>query len=182
MWASRVTRKICHIAQVGEPVLRRISKEVTFPLTRSSRKLIGDMKDTLAYEEGAGLAAIQIRKPSRLFIFDDNGEDVVAINPEMKPVGTGKGVGWEACLSVRGLVGRVSRFQHIQVTYFNEEGHRIERELSGFTARVFQHELDHCHGRVWLDHVVDRENDVLTEEEFALRVDRGAIPADEQIA
>ena len=118
--------------------------------------LLADMRDTMAHLDGAGLAAPQIGVGLRAAIFGvhgnprypDAGEipDTVLINPELAPLSDEMEEGWEGCLSVPGMRGWVPRWTRVRYAGFDEQGRRFERSVSGFHARVVQHECDHLDG------------------------------------
>ncbi len=149
---------ILKIARMGHPVLRRRADEVSDPTAPEIRRLVGDMIDTLKDAEGAGLAAPQVHVPLRVVIFHvpqhraSGGPDdaptglTVLINPVIEPIAEERQVGWEACLSVPGLMGAVPRFTHIRYRGIGLDGQPFERDASGFHARVVQHECDHLDG------------------------------------
>jgi peptide deformylase len=149
---------ILKIARMGHPVLRRRADEIPDPTAPEIRKLVADMVDTLRDAEGAGLAAPQVYVPLRLVMFhipahratgapdDGPAELTVLINPIIEPLSEEKQAGWEACLSVPGLMGAVPRFTQIRYRGVGLEGQPIERTASGFHARVVQHECDHLDG------------------------------------
>jgi peptide deformylase len=123
------------------------------------RALIDDMFETMAAARGVGLAAPQIGEDIQLVIFGVDHSDrypdapavplTVLINPTITPLGDAMEEGWEGCLSVPGLRGVVPRYFHIRYSGFDPDGHRIEREVEGFHARVVQHECDHLIGRLY---------------------------------
>jgi peptide deformylase len=110
----------------------------------------------MAHLNGAGLAAPQIGVALRVVIFGvksnprypgiDDVPDTVLINPVLTPLSDEIAEGWEGCLSVPGMRGWVPRFQELKYSGFDELGHRFEREVQGFHARVVQHEVDHLDG------------------------------------
>ncbi len=182
---------ILKIARMGHPVLRRRADEVPDPTAREIRLLIEDMRETLADERGAGLAAPQVHVPKRVVIFaalredtedPDDPEDGVAesefaaltvlVNPVWEPLGEAMTIGWEACLSVPGLTGAVPRYSHIRYQGFTPAGQKIEREATGFHARVFQHEFDHLDGILYPQRMTDLSLLVFTEEAH-----RGGLPS-----
>ncbi len=127
------------------------------------RELLQDMRDTMNALSGAGLAAPQIGVGLRVVIFgvpperqeaDPNARYpdagivpyTVLINPVITPQGQEIEEGWEGCLSLPGLRGLVPRFQHIRYQGVDEYGALIDRTVSGFHARVVQHECDHLDG------------------------------------
>ena len=122
-------------------------------------QLINDMIETLADAGGVGLAAPQVQVARRLVILHvpaeraGEGEEPeplsIMINPEIVPVGDEKVLGWEACLSVPGMIGAVPRFREIIYRWADPAGEQMEREASGFHARVVQHECDHLDGMLY---------------------------------
>ena len=112
--------------------------------------------DTMKAENGAGLAAPQIGVMQRVVIFGYQTNprypdappvpETVLINPEITPLGDEMEAGWEGCLSVPGMRGLVKRYQSITYRGYDPDGNLIEREASGFHARVVQHECDHLDG------------------------------------
>jgi len=139
---------------MGHPVLRTPAKPVENPTDPEIQRLISDMVETMEDANGAGLAAPQVHVPLRLVIFHvpgelSEGESVsltVLINPVIEPLDEEMSEGIEGCLSLPGMAGRVPRYQNIRYSGLDAAGNRIEREASGFHARVVQHECDHLDG------------------------------------
>ena len=141
---------------MGDPRLLRLAQPVQAFGTPELRALVSDMQDTMAAANGAGLAAPQIGVPLRVVIFGvernpryPDAEPVPyteLVNPVLQPLGTEMEDGWEGCLSVPGLRGVVSRYARLRYGGFDPLGNPIEREVSGFHARVVQHECDHLDG------------------------------------
>ena len=126
--------------------------------------LLADMKDSMVAATGAGLAAPQIGVNARVVIFEvinnaryPNREPIpytVLINPQLNP--SGEIVeDWEGCLSVPGMRGQVPRYETLRYTGFDECGKSIDRTVSGFHARVVQHEVDHLDGVLYPMRVTD---------------------------
>ena len=151
---------------MGDPRLRQVTQPVAVYDTVELHELISDMKDTMAAYDGAGLAAIQIAVMQRVMIFgiDTNPrypdvepiEMTVLVNPEFTPLSDERENGWEGCLSVPGMRGIVPRYSHIRYRGYDEFGNLLEREVTEFHARVFQHELDHLDGILYPDKIEDR--------------------------
>lgn len=150
---------ILKIARMGHPVLRRQAAAVADPTAPEIRRLVGDMIETMADADGAGLAAPQVHAPLRVVVFavpadraaDHDGADTevpltVMINPEIEPLTEDRELGWEACLSLPGLAGRVRRYTHIRYRYLTPDGESVTREAEDYHARVVQHECDHLDG------------------------------------
>jgi peptide deformylase len=147
---------IREVLRMGDPRLWQKSLPVTQFDTPELHELLGDMRDTMAHLNGAGLAAPQIGVPLRLVIFGvksnprypgiDDVPDTVLINPVLTPLSDEVEEGWEGCLSVPGMRGWVPRFHRLRYRGFDEKGNAFEREAEGFHARVVQHEVDHLDG------------------------------------
>jgi peptide deformylase len=149
---------ILKIARMGNPVLLQRAAPVADPTAPEIRRLVADMIDTLLDADAAGLAAPQVHVPLRLFIFrarperltgmaEDTPTGIVAvINPVVEPAGERVAVEWEGCLSIPGLRGAVPRPERIRYRGVDAEGRPIDATVSGFHARVVQHEMDHLDG------------------------------------
>ena len=144
------------VLRMGDPRLWQKSLPVEKFDTAELRDLIKDMRDTMAHLNGAGLAAPQIAVPLRVVIFGVTANprypgiepvpDTVLINPKLTPLSYEEEEGWEGCLWVPGMRGWVPRFSELKYAGFDEHGKRFERTVSGFHARVVQHEVDHLDG------------------------------------
>jgi peptide deformylase len=144
------------VLRMGHPVLREKAKAVDPVATPELRALIADMKETMAAQNGAGLAAPQIGVSQRVVIFgfvhNDRYPDApavpytVLINPVLDPLGRAEEEGWEGCLSVPGMRGLVPRHARLRYRGFDQFGNAIDRTVDGFHARVVQHEVDHLDG------------------------------------
>lgn len=131
---------------------------------------IDSMIDTMHEYSGVGLAAPQVHEGLRIFVAmldpDGRGEgDAVAfINPEITPVGDQIVEGWEGCLSIPEIRGRVPRAQQVKITSLDRHGKRFELELKDFPARVVQHETDHLDGVLFFDRMKSLESLTYLEE------------------
>ncbi|HRD92931.1 MAG TPA: peptide deformylase [Accumulibacter sp.] len=144
------------VLRMGDPRLWQQARPVERFATPELHALLADMIETMRHLDGAGLAAPQIGVALRLVIFgvDANPRypDVeqvpwtVLINPLLTPLSTEIEEGWEGCLSVPGLRGWVPRWQNLRYTGFDAFGRPIDRVVTGFHARVVQHECDHLDG------------------------------------
>lgn len=146
----------------GHPVLRRISEPVdaSYP---DLRALIDDMFACMYESEGVGLAAPQIGRNIRLVVIDGSplAEDfpecadsrMALINPEIEILDGEREVRPEGCLSLPGLSENVSRVEHIRLRWLDENFEPREREISGYLARIVQHECDHLEGKLYIDHI-----------------------------
>jgi peptide deformylase len=144
------------VLRMGDPPLFQKSLPVEEFGTKELSDLLQDMRDTMAHLNGAGLAAPQIGVLLRVVIFGvhanprypdvDEVPDTVLINPVLTPLSNEIEEGWEGCLSVPGLRGWVPRYSRLKYSGYDENGKRFVREVSGFHARVVQHECDHLDG------------------------------------
>ena len=150
---------------MGNPILLQRSAEVNDILASEVQTNIADMLHTVqTIGERVGLAAPQVGILQRIVVFripakpvnaryastaDPNQQEIpwtAFINPVITPLSDEIVAGWEGCISVPGMMGKVDRFDHIKYTYFDEKGEFHEREAKGFHARVMQHEFDHLDG------------------------------------
>lgn len=157
--------KILKIREVGDPILNTRCEEVDIKkIGKEIREIIEDMKETLNFTEGFGIAAPQIGINKKIAIIQVNKdkcsynecEDVpttVMINPTWKALSEEKDIQYEGCLSVPQIRGKVERYKNIEVSYYNENGKKIIKQFNGFTARDIQHECDHLDGIVFVDKV-----------------------------
>lgn len=166
------------VLRMGYPTLLQKARPVMEFNTAALEALIGDMFDTMAALNGAGLAAPQVGESLRLVIFsvEDNprypdAEPVpatVLINPEIEILSSEQESDWEGCLSIPGMRGVVPRYQHIRYRGFDASGTPFQREVKGFHARVVQHECDHLDGVLYPHRIRDLAQfgftDVLTEQ------------------
>jgi len=144
------------VLKMGDPLLYRKAEPAREFNTPELDTLINDMFETMAALNGAGLAAPQIGVSQRVVIFSVESNprypdvepvpSTVLINPVLTPIGNEMDDGWEGCLSVPGLRGLVSRYKQLRYTGFDQHGRPIDRTVSGFHARVVQHECDHLDG------------------------------------
>ena len=147
------------ILKMGDPRLLAIARPVERFATPELRALVADMFETMHAANGAGLAAPQVGVDLQLVIFGfDRNErypdappvpETILVNPTIEPIGSDEEEGWEGCLSVPGLRGVVPRWRDIRYSGYDENGVRFERDVTGFHARVVQHECDHLIGRLY---------------------------------
>lgn len=133
------------------------------PVTEFDEKLAelcGDMFDTMYDAEGVGLAAPQIGLSLRLFVMDCDGIKLVAANPEII-ARDGEQSGQEGCLSVGKVPAVVIRAETATLRAQDLEGNWFEKEASGYAARAFQHETDHCDGKLFVDHLPKMRRDMV---------------------
>lgn len=140
---------IRNIVQVGDPVLRKKCFEVT-DFGEKTHQLLDDMKDTLIFAQGAGLAAPQVGVLRRIFVVSVDGKYYECINPKIIS-SSGKQVGDEGCLSVKGKYAEVERPFRVKVSAFDRYGKPFTVNAEGFMARAFCHENDHLDGILYID-------------------------------
>lgn len=153
------------VLRMGDPVLFKKAEPVTQFDTPELHALLQDMDDTMREKNGAGIAAPQIGVSLQVVIFGvganpryPDAEEVpytVLINPVLEPVGEDMENGWEGCLSVPGMRGVVSRYKELRYRGFDQYGAPIDRTVSGFHARVVQHETDHLLGILYPMRIAD---------------------------
>jgi peptide deformylase len=153
------------VLRMGDPLLLQKAVAVERFDTPELHALIADMQDTMQHMNGAGIAAPQIGESLRVVIFGvganprypDAGEVpyTVLINPILTPLGDDMEDGWEGCLSVPGMRGVVPRYSRLHYAGFDQYGKPIDRLVSGFHARVVQHECDHLDGILYPMRILD---------------------------
>ncbi|NIA68481.1 peptide deformylase [Pelagibius litoralis] len=162
---------ILKIARMGHPILRRRAKPVGDPTAPEIHRLVRDMLETMDDAGGTGLAAPQVHAPLRVVVFfvtgtraaregDDSPDEravplTILVNPEIEVLDDTPFLGPEACLSVPGLIGQVPRPRWIRYRGYDLEGEPVEREATGFHARVVQHECDHLDGILYPQRMTD---------------------------
>ena len=133
----------------------QVLANVGVPLTKFDDDLnilVADMFETMYAAEGVGLAASQIGLGVRLFVMDCEGLKLVAANPEIIS-SLGEQTGDEGCLSLGKIPAVVTRANVVTLRAQNASGEWFEEIAEGLTARCFQHETDHCDGRLFIDHL-----------------------------
>jgi len=163
------------VLRMGHPVLRQKAEPVE-PGTPELRKLVQDMKETMASLNGAGLAAPQIGVSQRVVICGvesnpryPDAEEVpftVLVNPKITLLTREVEEGWEGCLSVPGMRGVVPRYTKLRYQGFDADGNPIDRVAEGFHARVVQHECDHLDGILYPQRMTDMSRFGFTRELF----------------
>jgi peptide deformylase len=155
------------IARAGHPVLRQVALPVGDPTDPELARLVEAMSATMDEAGGVGLAAPQVGVSLRLVLFmvperrlTDDPEDTplpltALINPVITPLGPELVDDWEGCLSLPGLRGLVPRWRRIRYSGVGLDGAPIDRTVSGFHARVVQHECDHLDGRLYPSRMTD---------------------------
>jgi peptide deformylase len=153
---------ILKVARLGHPAVRRAARAVEREAVRSAeiQRLIDDMIETMHEYDGVGLAAPQVHVALRLAVIEVPPDDerseagvplTILVNPVVTPLGSRRLAGYEGCLSVPDLRGLVPRLERLRLDALDRSGEAYSVEVSGFFARVVQHECDHLEGRVYLD-------------------------------
>lgn len=139
-----------NIVYYGNPVLREVSKEV-IEVTKEVQEILNEMVETMRENSGVGLAANQVGLTQRFFVGEAEGVIRKIINPEIIEFSEEEIELEEGCLSIPAIYKRVKRAERVKVKYLNEKGEEIIEELDGLWARIFQHELDHLDGILFID-------------------------------
>ena len=166
------------IIQLGHPHLRRTSTAITDLSSAHFQSFIDSLLQFVVDKKGMGIAAVQVDVDQRVFImcsrpnsrYPDAPEmaPTIVINPEITWASAEKKKEWEGCLSLPGIRALVPRHHAIKVNYLSRTGESIYAEYTGFIARIFQHELDHLNGMVFLDRV-ESTDDIMMEQEWQKR-------------
>lgn len=143
-----------NIVKMGDPVLRKKCKPVE-KFDGKLAELLDDMKETLDYVVGLGLAAPQVGVLKRVCIVEWEDEYYELINPVLVH-SEGKCVDNEGCLSVPAFRGTVERPEKIDIEYFDRNGKKQTKHAEGYFARVFLHEMDHLDGILFADKMIKK--------------------------
>jgi peptide deformylase len=143
---------VLDIRVLGDPILR----EETTPVDRVTselRTLVKNMFETMYLAKGIGLAAPQVGRTERLTVIDVDDNPLVVINPEIISASNAKAKAEEGCLSIPDVYGDVERPATVRVRAMDLEGKMFEVEAADLLARCFQHEIDHLHGKLFIDYL-----------------------------
>jgi peptide deformylase len=159
---------ILKVSRLGHPVLRMKAKDADPADIKAGKYdgLIQDMFETMHAYEGVGLAGPQVHLPLRIFVFEVEAtvaarkkvapvQRGVFFNAELEFVGEEKVTDWEGCLSVPFLAGEVPRYRSVILRGLDHNGDPTEVAMTDYVARIFQHEVDHTLGHVYLDRMPD---------------------------
>jgi peptide deformylase len=170
---SQHETKTLEVVKYGHPALRSKGRRIE-RIDDSLVTLAEEMLETMYQEEGCGLAAQQVGRSLQLAVIDvmpafedrpsrawhdgreielDSLMPLVMINPVIEPVGEERDTDTEGCLSIPGLVDEVDRPARVRVLCEDLSGEKIEFEAEGLLARAAQHEVDHLHGILFIDHL-----------------------------
>ena len=164
------------IAQVGNPILRQQAQLVQDLTDQKLQQLMDTLLTTARDVNGVGIAAPQVSQSYRLFVVCSHPnprypdapmmDPTIMINPRIISHNDEIVKGWEGCLSVPGVRGLVPRYKVITVEYLDRYGKLQQQKLKDFVARIFQHELDHLNGILFIDRV-DKSEDLVDQESLA---------------
>jgi peptide deformylase len=155
------------IAQIGEPVLRQVAREVEAREieTPEFQRFVDDLIATMRHARGAGLAANQVFEPISVCVLEVNDNPrypykpkiplTILVNPRLEPLSQEMFGNYEGCLSVPNLRGVVPRHAELRVRALDRHGQPLDFEARGISAGTFQHEVDHLRGKLFVDRVED---------------------------
>ncbi len=142
---------ILPISVLGQPVLRQETVPVEV-VTDELRALADDMIETMRAADGVGLAAPQVGRTERLCVVEVEDQLFTLFNPEV--VARQRKIKWEeGCLSIPDVYGWVERSEYVKVSAMGRDGEPVEVEGTGLLAVCLQHEIDHLHGKLFIDHL-----------------------------
>ena len=157
--------KVLKVREVGDPILEKECDDIDINnISKDILNIIEDLKSTLEYGTGLGIASPQIGENKRIIVVGAKKENIkyndaeeipitAMINPTWRKLSEDTDVQYEGCMSIPNIRGKVERYKNIELTYYNESGEKIVEKLSGFFARLVQHECDHLDGIVFLEKV-----------------------------
>ena len=151
------------IVTYPEEVLRQEADPID-DINQETRDLADKMTEVMFREEGVGLAAPQVGVGKRLIVVNLEDDFHILINPEIVERSEEEEVKEEGCLSVPGPEAPVSRSTKVVVKGINLEGKEVELTREGMAARVFQHEVDHVNGKLFIDHLSEAERSLTLRE------------------
>jgi peptide deformylase len=143
---------ILPIRVLGDPVLREETKPVE-QITDELRALVASMFETMYLAKGIGLAAPQVGRTERVAVIDVDGQKFAIINPEIVTSASKTSKSEEGCLSIPDVYGDVERPERVKVRALDLDGKEFEIEADELLGRCLQHEIDHMHGKLFLDYM-----------------------------
>lgn len=152
-----------NIRQLGDEILKKKCREIK-EVTPRIQELIDDMLETMYEANGVGLAAPQVGVLKRVVVIDIGEGPIVLINPRLMEA-SGEQTGEEACLSVPGKYGIVTRPMNVKIEAYNEDMERMELLGDDLLARAFVHEIEHLDGHMYVEKVEDGLHEAVYEEE-----------------
>ena len=160
--------KVLKIREVGDPILNKISEEINIKnINEEILEIIDDLKSTLEFGTGLCIAAQQIGINKRIIVVGAKKENIkyndaeeiplmAMINPTWRKTSNETDIQYEGCMSVPIIRGKVERYKDIELTYYDENGKKIIKQLHGFFARLVQHECEHLDGILFLEKVREK--------------------------
>ena len=143
---------ILPIRVLGDPILREETRPVS-EITEEIRTLVSNMFETMYLAKGIGLAAPQVGRHERLAVIDVDDKPFVIINPEIVEADAKKAKAEEGCLSIPDVYGDVERPSRVRVRALDIDGNAFEIEATELLGRCLQHEIDHLHGKLFIDYL-----------------------------
>lgn len=140
---------ILDVIKYGHPTLRKVAEPYSKEEVDSG--FIEDMLETMYEEDGVGLAAPQVNVSKRLIVCADHENEYIVFNPKIIATSEAIKADFEGCLSLPGLTARVERAEKVIVTGKDQKWNDIEIKAGGLLAVVFQHEIDHLNGVLYID-------------------------------
>lgn len=167
--------EILDIIELGHPILREQARSIEHIQDDRIQTLVDNLIATVKQANGVGIAAPQVAESYQLMIVASRPnlryptapmmEPLPMINPRILAHSDETVKGWEGCLSIPGIRGNVPRYQAIEIEFSDRSGKLQKMEITDFVARIFQHELDHLNGIVFIDRV-ESTRDLITEKEY----------------
>lgn len=160
MWTrnKEIDMAVLEVLKAGHPVLKQVAQPVEH-VNKKMRAFIEDMAETMYKTDGVGLAAPQVGVSKRIIVVDDGNGLQALINPQIIKA-EGSQWGPEGCLSVPGYFGDVERYGKVTVTAIDPNNKKLRIEAEGFLARIFQHEIDHLEGHLFIEKAVNLKKQV----------------------
>jgi peptide deformylase len=155
------------IAKLGNPILRKMAEPVSEEelLSESFQVFIDDMIETMRIKDGVGLAAPQVSVSKQIVVIESHFNPryaeapeislLVLVNPLLTSLSSEKVEGWEGCLSVDNLRGKVNRSKEVSLEALDRHGQPLSFTTDTFLAVILQHEIDHLYGRLFVDQISD---------------------------
>lgn len=160
MWTrnKEIDMAVLEVLKAGHSVLKQVAQPVDH-VNKKMRAFIEDMAETMYKTDGVGLAAPQVGVSKRIIVVDDGNGLQALINPQIIKA-EGSQWGPEGCLSVPGYFGDVERYEKVTVTAIDPNNKKLRIEAEGFLARIFQHEIDHLEGHLFIEKAVNLKKQV----------------------
>jgi len=159
--------RVLKVREVGDPILYTKCQEVDINnISQETLDDIEDLKETLEFGTGLGIAAPQVGINKRIIVVGVKKENIkyydaeeipttAMINPSWEKLSEDTDIEFEGCMSIPIIRGKVERYKNIELTYYTEKGEKIVKNVTGFFARLIQHECDHLDGIVYIEKVVN---------------------------